>query len=220
MKRTLTILLALLFYLNSNGQSSGFGSSEVEVMREVKRNQKTQNEMKKSKLNFFLDRDWKGGVIFSKDSSLTNNYLFRYNIYTDQIEYRSIINPSTIDVISIGSQKFVHTKFINEDSMLLSGYFELLENGNCKLLLRRNIKYSEGRDDIDAYGASSSTNIKESFYIKKGNEPAVLIDRSKEALREVLSDKEEVVNYIDKKLILYLTKKTAKDVVSYYNNVL
>lgn len=219
MKKTLTFLLALLFYFNSNAQSSGFGSSEAEVMRQVKRNQNTQNQMKKSKLNFFLDREWKGGVIFSKDSSSINNYLFRYNIYTDQIEYRSIINPSDIDVISIGSQKFIFSDFFDEENASKRGYFELLENGNCKLLLRRNIKYSEGRDDVEAYGSSSGTSIRESLYIKKGNNPAVLIDRTKESLKELLSDKEEAVEYIDGKLVIFVTKKTIKDVVSYYNTL-
>ena len=103
-------------------------------------------------MNFFLNEDWKAGVMFSKDSSVINNHLYRYNIYTDQIELRSVVNPKTIDIISIGSQKFIYSEFYLEDSMRNEGYFELLANGECKLLLRRNIKFTEGRDDIEAYG--------------------------------------------------------------------
>ncbi|HAF28538.1 MAG TPA: hypothetical protein DCG75_05775 [Bacteroidales bacterium] len=190
-----------------------------DIARQVRMNQDTQIGMKKSKLNFFLDTEWKGGVMFQKDSVVLNNYLYRYNIYTDQIELRSVVNPNKIDIVSIGSHKFIFIEFFSEDSILNQGYFELLINGECKLLLRRKIKFIEGRDDIDAYGASSSTSIGESLFVKKGDEPAVLIEKSKEDLKEILSDKKGVVDYIDKQLIIFLTEKKIKEIVEYYNEI-
>ena len=221
-KIILTLVVSLYcFLLFSQG---GLGSRDIyqqtsDIMREVKMNQITQNGMRNSKLNFFLNEDWKAGVMFSKDSTIINNHLYRYNIYTDQIELRSIVNPKTIDIISIGSQKFVYSEFYTEDSMSNEGYFELIENGECKLLLRRNIKFTEGRDDIEAYGASTGITIKERLYIKKGNAPAVIIEKSKEALKEMLFDKEQAIKYIDDQLILFMTEKRIKDIVNYYNNI-
>lgn len=223
MKKIVFTLVISLYCLLLFSQG-GLGSRDIyqqtsDIMREVKMNQITQNGMRNSKLNFFLNEDWKAGVMFSKDSSVINNHLYRYNIYTDQIELRSIVNPKTIDIISIGSQKFVYSEFYTEDSMRNEGYFELLENGECKLLLRRNIKFTEGRDDIEAYGASTGTSIKERLYIKKGGDPAVMIEKSKEALKEMLFDKEQAIKYIDGQLILFMTEKRIKDIVNYYNNI-
>lgn len=47
--------------------------------------------------------------MYKSDSVMQNNYLYRYNIYTDQIELRSIVDPNSISVISIGSNKFIYS---------------------------------------------------------------------------------------------------------------
>ena len=219
MKKLIILIAVSFIYFSSNAQGVGLGATDQDFIREAARKQPEQNQMKKSKMNYFLDQEWKGGVIFTKDSLTINNYLFRYNIYTDQIEYRTVVNPNDVKVISIGTNKFIFTEYFDEDSIKNKGYFELIENGECKLLLRRNIKYSEGRDDIDAYGSSSTTNVKESLYIKKGNAPAIFIDKTKESIKNIFSDKPEMDKYIDKKFILFLSKKALQDIVNYYNKI-
>jgi len=184
----------------------------------------SQKQFKVSKINYFLNEDWQGGLIQLKDNRRVNGYyLYRYNIYTDQIELKSTLDPSPIDIISIGAQKFIYSDFIENENSNSFGYFELIVNGDCKLLIRRYVQ-SNGQD----YGAAktlgkssntrSSTVIKE-YYIKKGTNPAVILDNTKECLLKYLSDKNDFQEYLDKKFILFLNKNKLIELISYYNKI-
>lgn len=189
-----------------------------DVRRYISFEQRTQNEMKKSKLNYYLDETWQGGVYYTKSNAQINGLLFRYNIYTDQIELRSVINKETMDIVSIGSKKFVYSQFFNEDSVLSEGYFELIVNGDCKLLLRRSIVFKDGNNEF-AYGVASSTNVTTTFYIKKNNEAAVIINKSKNSIKNILSDKSDFVDYIDDRMLLLITDKKLIEIINYYNSI-
>ena len=184
----------------------------------------TQKQFKVSKVNHFLSEDWQGGLIQLKDDTRVNGYyLYRYNIYTDQIELKSILDPSPVDIISIGTQKFIYSNFIENENSVSSGYFELIVNGDCKLLLRRYISMSGEDNSAAKILGKSSTNkssavIKE-YYIKKGTDPAVIIDNTKESLLKYLSDKRDFQEYLDKKLILFLNKSKLIELINYYNKI-
>ncbi|HAN19309.1 MAG: hypothetical protein A2X13_01410 [Bacteroidetes bacterium GWC2_33_15] len=224
----LVIVIVILFasFQISNAQINGLGNADnyegINNLNDVKRNisfeQKTQNQMKKSKLNYYLDGDWQAGVFYTKSNTSINGFLYRYNIYTDQIELRSVIDHESMDIVSIGTRKFIFSQFLNEDSTMDEGYFELLVNGDCKLLIRRSLDYKEGNNDF-AYGVPSSTAVVEKYYIKKNNEVAVIINKSKESIMNILSDKNDFVNYIDDKLLLIITEKKLMEIVNHYNKI-
>ena len=94
MKRTIfTVSLVLCFnLLFSQYNLSGIGTS-TDIARGInnktKVNNYSQSRVGKSKLNYFLDDNWQGGVMFTEDSSSVNGYTYRYNIYTDQMELMS-----------------------------------------------------------------------------------------------------------------------------------
>jgi len=200
------------------------GSSNIierssDIQRQVKIDNFSSSGVSKSKFNIFLDDDWKGGVMFVNDSVSMSGYTYRYNIYTDQIELRSVVDPSSVKVVSIGSQKFLYSEFYDSDKKINEGYFEQVVGGECKLLLRREVDYKTGTRDIEGYGANSSTSIKQELYIKKENEPAIKIDKSKDFFKQIMSDKEEAVDYIDNQLIIFLTDKKIAEFVEYYNKI-
>lgn len=178
-----------------------------------------KKEEQKSKLNYYLFDDWFGGVIFTNDSSVINGCTFKYNVYTDQVEMRTLVNASTVNYLSIGSKRFVHEEYLTEDSLLFEGYFELLINGDCKLLLRREMFALQGEEDIKIYGSSGSTKISEILYIKKGNEPAVEVVRSKKFFTNYFSNHELMINYINHKFSLFKSEKSIRELVGYYNKI-
>lgn len=223
MKKIFAVITIISFVNMVKGQSksdlgnnSHLGSLNTELF--------TQEQFKVSKFNYFLNEDWQGGLIQLKDDRRVNGYhLYRYNIYTDQIELKSILDPSPVNIISIGSQKFIYSDFIENENSIGSGYFELIVNGDCKLLIRRSIR-SKGED----YGASKilgkssttrSSTVTMEYYIKKGTDAAVIIDKTKESLLKYLSDKSDFQEYLDKKLILFLNKSKLIELISYYNKL-
>ncbi|HRW62164.1 MAG TPA: hypothetical protein P5132_01680, partial [Bacteroidales bacterium] len=142
-----------------------------------------------------------------------------YNIYADQIEMRSLVDPSSIDIVTIGAQKFIHSSYVDINNVVMNGYFEMVVGGDVKLLLRREIDFKQATYDIEGYGASSSTSVKEEFYIKKDGNPAVKLEKSKEFFKELMNDKNEVVDYIDKQIILFFTEKKVREIIEYYNQI-
>lgn len=223
--KKITLLLSLLLctlHLFSQYQVGGTGGvtdRAREIQTKSKVNNFSQNKMNKTKLNFFLDDEWQGGVMFENDSVSVNGFSYRYNIYTDQIELRSLVNPSVIKMISIGTKKFIYSGFIDIDDSQDEGYFELVADGECMLLLRREIEFKQASGDIEAYGSNASTSIEERLFIKKGNEPAVELVKSKDFLKNYLSDKEKAVDYLNKKVILFFTDKKVIEIIEYYNKI-
>lgn len=222
-KSILLISLSICFNSLFGQYDLGGNGSSTDVARNLHResrlNNYTQDNVSKSKLNYFLDDDWIGGVMFTNDSASINGYTYRYNIYTDQIELRSLVDPFSIEVLSIGTKKFIYSEFYLVDGSMDEGYFELIENGDCKVLLRRSVKYSQMTKDIEGYGSEESTSIEENLFIKKGNDPAKKIEKTKEFLADIFSDKEKAVDYMNNKTILFMTEKKVIELINYYNKI-
>ena len=217
---TISLILVIGTTKAQLGIAGGMNSVLNDVVRERHIEETMLKDMKNSKLNYFLDKDWKAGVMFTSDGSSISGLLYRYNVYTDQIEFRSFVNPETIDIISIGSKKFIYTNYETDiEDYIESGYFELIAKGECKLLIKRQMSFNEGTNDQEAYGSSSSTKIMERYYIKKGDQPATLIGRNKNSVMELLSDKKEFEDYIDNKLLLIITERKLIELINYYNKI-
>ncbi|MDY6802092.1 MAG: hypothetical protein SVU94_12835 [Bacteroidota bacterium] len=224
MKKVFLSLIFSFIGLIGFAQYNVSGSSNIiersrDIQRQVKVNNFSNSSVSKSRFNIFLDDNWKGGVMFLNDSISMSGYTYRYNIYSDQIELRSVVDPSSVEVVSIGSQKFVYSKFYDNAKRINEGYFEQIVGGDCKLLLRREVDYKTGTRNIEGYGSNSSTSVKQELYIKKENEPAIKIDKSKDFFKQVMSDKEEVVDYIDNQIIIFLTEKKIVEFVKFYNEI-
>lgn len=219
--------ITVVCVLSFNGlfaQGNNLGNNNYDLLdglSDMNRKVKTDNQSqaRQSKLNFYLDDEWKAGVFYTKKSDAVNGYLFRYNIYTDQIELRSVVNHNDIDIVTIGSKRFIYSEFFNEDSTIDEGYFEMIVNGDCKLLIRRSIAFKGSDVHDNAYGSQASTKVIEKYYIKKHNEKAVLIDKSKDGVLSLLSDKDKFVEYYDDKLILFINEKKLIELVNFYNSI-
>ncbi|HAN20036.1 MAG: hypothetical protein A2X13_04875 [Bacteroidetes bacterium GWC2_33_15] len=216
-------LLINIFFINLI-----FGQSDTKLHSDKKENNTLniesiiQKQLKTSQVNVFLNEDWQGGLMMLNNNQLLTGYLYRYNIFTDQIELKSVVNPTNIEIISIGNKKFIYSDYYSTDFSLNSGYFEIIENGKCKLLLKRSIKQNEEENRASKYFGSStsaSTSVVEAYYIKKDKEPAVLIEKNKESLLRNLSDKKEFQNYLEKKMILIINENKLIELINRYNKL-
>jgi hypothetical protein len=224
MMRFFITIVCVLSFNGLFAQGNNLGNNNYDLLdglSDMNRKVKTDNQSqaRQSKLNFYLDDEWKAGVFYTKKSDAVNGYLFRYNIYTDQIELRSVVNHNDIDIVTIGSKRFIYSEYFNEDSTIDEGYFEMIVNGDCKLLIRRSIAFKGSDVHDNAYGSQASTKVVEKYYIKKQNEKAVLIDKSKDGVLSMLSDKDKFVEYYDDKLILFINEKKLIELVNFYNSI-
>lgn len=96
----------------------------------------------------FLNPHFIEGVISFKDGSRVEGNPMRYNLYTQQMQFiqdndtLAIGNPGEIEYIRIADKVFVYTDYLHNGEHQ-SGYFELLEDGDCRLLKRWVALYHE-----------------------------------------------------------------------------
>ncbi len=183
----------------------------------------TQKQIKISNVNHYLNKEWQGGLIQLEDDRKVNGYLYRYNIFTDQIELKSVVDPTPVKIISIGKQRFVYSDFLIDEESISAGYFEVIVNGDCKLLKRRYIRNNDQDYRVskilgNSSAAPATTVIKE-YYIKKGAEPAILLDKTKSSILSNLSDKEAFNDYVEKKFIVIVNENRLIELINHYNTL-
>lgn len=222
MKKTLLILVILGSVIVAKGQTDKNMYNDL-APKSKTIEPFTQKQIKLSNVNHYLDKEWQGGLIQLEDDRKVNGYLYRYNIFTDQIELKSIIDPTPVKIISIGKQKFVYSDFLVEEESINAGYFEVIVNGDCKLLKRRYIRNNDQDYRVSKILGTSSaapaTTVIKEYYIKKGTEPAILLDKSKSSIISKLSDKELFNEYMDKKFIVIVNENKLIELISHYNTL-
>jgi hypothetical protein len=93
----------------------------------------------------YLNEEFVRGNVTTLDSIQYRNVPLRYNIYNDEIEfmvddenYLAIAEPTSMAQISIKEAVFIYLK-----KDLKYGYYQLLEDGKIKLLLRYNVRFRQ-----------------------------------------------------------------------------
>ena len=92
--------------------------------------------------NPYVDKEFQKGDIIFSDSVVVKDIPLRLNFYTDNIEFKkndtilALANPEKIDRISFGYRNFIFSLY-KEGVFTKKGYFEVLADGQTKLLLHR-----------------------------------------------------------------------------------
>ncbi len=165
-----------------------------------------------------------GSLIFTNGDRLDKKPL-RYNLYTQQFEMiedsdtLAIGNAAEIEYLRIADKVFVYTDYLCQGKHK-SGYFELLEEGDCRLLKRWVATYHE----IDPSG--SSTVADDCFYrdcqcfIQFFKNPATAVSSSKkELIRSFANKGEEVKAYMKQEKLKAKREADLIKIVDYYNSI-
>jgi hypothetical protein len=175
----------------------------------------------------YLDHNWQEGVIIMKDKSVITGNKFRYNIYTQQMQFitdgdtMAIANPEEIKFIRFADKVFVYTDY-SCNGELKQGYFELLKDGECSLLKRWVVSYHVV--DGEAQQRLSSSGEKEEFirecncFLKFGVQPAKAIEnRKKDFIACFGKDGKNIETYMKNSRLKYKSQQDLYEIVAYYN---
>jgi hypothetical protein len=174
--------------------------------------------------SMYLNKNWSKGKIILNDNTVINEKLLRYNLYSQQMEFindkdtAALGNPDEIASINFDEHSFIYNDYECHNK-LKKGYFEVLIDGNCKLLLFRCIKYKY----IEECADPNAELIKETFYMEKkyfivkGNKPAIQIPKKKKDVIELFSDKKDMNSFIKKNKIKIDKQDDLIKLVNYYN---
>jgi hypothetical protein len=148
----------------------------------------------------------------------------RYNMYSQQMQFikdndtAAFARPEEIASLAIGDHQFIYAPY-NAENELKDGYFEVLTQGECQLLLRREITYHLV-DDLDDGVINDSYILEQTYYLEKPDKPASRIGMNKKSMISAFCDKQDQVEkYIKKNKIRFKTQEDMVRVVDYYNSL-
>jgi hypothetical protein len=176
---------------------------------------------------YYPGPEFKSGVIYHEDSTKTINVPMRLNHFIDEIEFKHgkdimmFVKPDEIDRIEFGHLTFIYSEFDPPFDKPDVGFFEVMAKGYCKLLYRRTSEIK--REDLPVSDFSGGNyrdyfRISEEYYLKKGDEPAQFIRKSKRKILKTLSDyTTELENYIKKNGLTLKSDEEIIDLIYHYN---
>lgn len=172
----------------------------------------------------FLEKEWtKGSAILTDGNELEGS--FRYNLYAQKMEAVvegdtfAIAKPSELEMLKMGDRKFVYISYIRGDYEVANSWFELLDEGNINLLLRRYIKYQVIDDDDDDPSNDKLYKVREYYVMRKGME-VERMPLSKDAIKKVLADHEtEVCDYLKAEKLKFKVQDDLVKLFAYYNSL-
>lgn len=176
---------------------------------------------------YYPGPEFKSGTIYHRDSTKTSNVPMRLNHFIDQIEFKHgenimmLIKPDEIDRLEFGHLTFIYSEFDPSIGKPDAGFFEVMARGYCKLLYRRSSEIK--REDLPVSNFSGGNyrdyfRITEEYYIKKGDEPAQFIRKSKRNILKALSDyTNELEDYIKINNFTFKSDEEIIDLIYHYN---
>jgi hypothetical protein len=175
---------------------------------------------------FLNDRFVKGSLV-TTDSIMFKNVPLRYNIFKDEMEFkfgegdppRIIGNPRSFLFFYLEDQTFTYLTFI-ENNKPGQGYFEVLNQGQCQLLLRRQTAYAEpekARGYIESRPARFEQR-RNAYYLKFGKQlPGAVNLNRRDVLRAFGDKQEEIAGYAKENKLSFRNLEDLIKITRYYN---
>lgn len=177
----------------------------------------------------YLFRDLTKGEAISNDNTRYVNANFRYNIYTDQIEYEKygdiyiLNNPGDFKYFIIGDNIFCYKLFSTSDGLLKKGYFQLLKKGeDATLFKKKNVKFVPPKD-AEAFSPASSAKFmsaSDSYFISFHGKPLVRLNLRRKEFLSVFPEKtNEIERYIANQKLSIRKEEDLLKLVEFYNKL-
>ncbi len=188
-------------------------------------------EMLENNLRDYLEK-LKGEYEAEINEFFNINGLFRYNLYAQEFEmvYNNdtfaISAPFNVKRISISNMKFLHGLYVKRSSRrpyLGSAYFQVLNEGGCKLLMRHDVKIKAGSGPVTynwAGGADAFVQYRQLYYQQSEGAEVVLLKKRKKSIRKLFADHaEEIERFIRSEKIKINDDAGLIRVFNYYNSL-
>ena len=245
MKRSVVLILACIFVLPFAARSQNEGIKATSNPKPVEKSpmyQRTTQDMalmqqqgttggatspsglSSQNAGMYLEPGWAKGRVMLNDKSVLENILLRYDIYNQQIQFirdndtLAFAKPDEVKYFVLDGKNFIYTDFENE-GVVGKGYFEVITEGNCELLLRRTIKYHIDTDTKPTL--TEDVYVREcEYYIAKNGDMAKPVRVCRKSVLCAFKDKEDQVkDYLNDNNMKMNTCDQLKQVVAYYNSL-
>lgn len=176
----------------------------------------------------FLSSSFQMGKIFTNQKKLLGTYPLRYNVYTENFEFRNldnkileINNPGMVGKILLNDTTFIYSAYLN-DKQLKHGFFQVLNSGKTLGLIRYSVKFLQPTQ-AGAYQEPEPARfspIEKDIYVRFDHKPAIIIHKNSEFLKALPDNRAQVAKFMKKHRIHTAREKDLIKVLNYYNSLL
>jgi hypothetical protein len=172
----------------------------------------------------YLEDGWLQGYALLTNGSRMDHLMLRYDIYNQQMQFiieedtLAFSDPDELDHLLLEGRRFVYEEFENKN-VLEKGYFEVLKDGDCKLLKRRTITHHIQRDGI-ANDEEENYLRDVTYFIKKEGKVAREVRTCKKSVLCAFEDEEvKVKQFIKTNKLKMKSCEDLMQVVAFYNSL-
>jgi len=167
------------------------------------------------------------GVVVTKSNLNYENIPLRFNIYSDEMEFKSddgttlsLSPPDFIDFIVIGEEKYIYTPYAIGNK-LLRGYFKVMAEGKACLLVKQNIKLKEAELPQAYKDAQPASFVRtpDDFYIRMEQREATRVSNKKELTGLLIDKTKEMDDFLKKNKTRFNRLEDMQKLVNYYNTL-
>jgi len=174
----------------------------------------------------YLNNEFKKGTVLTSSGTLLDNYLLRYNMYDDQIEYiqegvvyelapKSLVKRAEFDGLI-----FVYIKYKNKGNSS-EGFCEVLVEGKASLYRKHKIKFIPPAQGLP-YNESNPAHFaqpEEYFYVSTGYPHVSNLINNKELSKILIDKKSETDLFISKNKLSVKKGEDLIKIFKYYNSL-
>ncbi len=231
MKRQLILLFFLLFTANftfAQGMYELQNSLDFFKVNKLNsgdwNNMLTANDIEGSP---YLNEEFVPGIIYTTSKQKYVDVPLRYNIYSDQLEFKTPENkvmamaiPELIETVEFGNIKMVYIPYTNSKKVL-HGFLKVLAEGEASLYSKSNVVFKDAEKSRGYDEPEPARFIKQadSYYIRIGTGPAKRVGNKKELTAIFTTHKTEITSFIKKNKVKTNKPERLKKLVLYYNSL-
>ena len=175
----------------------------------------------------YLNEEFETGSIYTVQMIQYNGIPLRYNIYNDNIEFKTPTNeiqalatPEIVEKAVFGDYQMVFLSYLMANKTR-KGFFVVLEEGKASLYSKPGVAFKEPTEPAAYKDAEPAKFVKKAdeYYIRIGTEQAVLINSKKDLIDAFPENKDKVESFINKNKIKTNKPEGLKEAVKYYNTL-
>lgn len=184
----------------------------------------TENDIKGSP---YLNDEFINGTLFTTNKFQFIDIPIRYNIFNDQIEYKTennqiqaIANPEILERIEFADKRIVYIPFLIANKTN-KGFFIVLEEGKASLYAKPQVVFIKATLPVpfkDGQPAKFDRTT-DQYYIKTGIEVAKSVGNIKELIEIFPENKDKIEAFIKTKKTKTNKPESLKELVRYYNSL-
>lgn len=176
----------------------------------------------------FLEEFWSNGTMFLKNDTTIQGLEFRYNIFARQMQLRTntdtlvLIHPEKVKRLNFNNRNFTYEPYVNVDRTNRD-YFEILVDGKCRLLLRREVSFVPKSPPVTPLSPGQLNNrfvLHEDLFLQHKGATAILLKPTKKNVLAFLEDHKNELNvYIKNEKIRFNDRNSLAKLIRYYNSL-